>query len=158
MVTQLRRVTCVVISALTFSVAAADGMPVTNGKPAGYRQSPVKTVTITLNAAKNEVASGSDAEDCSKWVLTESHVRFFFRNARQVSSDRYVRALNWSSCFAEGAVVFHNGSEAEWRISGFGKGSVIFTMGKSKGEAFPLYCAKCEAGWNFPGLIKKAAS
>jgi hypothetical protein len=139
-----RILSCLLLLLLTGSALAQDSYEGGRNywKPRPYKVTAVKSVVILQNGAWSEnISSDETAEICSKFVLSQSDVREFFRRARRVSYKEYSHDLDMSRCHATGKVVFANGDRGEWSVDRERRG--LLTL--SDGRNVYFYCRNCGA-------------
>jgi hypothetical protein len=101
----------------------------------------IKSVVIEENGEWSPELSSQNIprEVCADFLLTDSDVIKFFKQAQSVSKKQYYHDLDISRCYARGHLVLKNGKKAEWFIDRFRRGSINF----QNGTKF-FYCEKCQ--------------
>ena len=107
---------------------------------ARHRVGKITNITIAVASKSNNY---DPTENCASFALTPRSSEFFFHHAKVVSEASAAHDFDYSSCYAEGEVVFSNGDEGHWSIAHGGTGSLLLRSGKFKGQLIHLYCKAC---------------
>jgi len=89
----------------------------------------IKNLVIEVNAgASDQPETPPQAiEPCDDFILTESDVREFFKEAKIISAREYDVVLDHSRCFVRGSAVLKDGRKAGWTIDRFRRGWMWFS-------------------------------
>jgi hypothetical protein len=100
----------------------------------------IQGVIIDENAAWSDAVSSNETPDsCRDFLLTETDVRQFFKEARNATSPEYNHDLLMSRCYSSGRATLQDGREIGWEIDRARRGIVIFP----DRTAVFFFCAKC---------------
>ena len=100
----------------------------------------IRTIIIKENSANFGVAEKVERQ-CKRFRLSKASVNYYLRTAQIVTEHDYLHALDWSPCFASGAVYFEGGVTGVWGIQQYRAGSLKL----SDGRDIYLYCPKCKS-------------